>query len=753
MDTVLAKYPWVVFHKELANAILKYKNDRQLLLRWMKEELSDVRRSDNVKLWFCGKLLEPTRKDIDPFSIFSILCRIYQFETLERIFPIYKKFFQIETPASSSSWGIVTTNTSYFFFTNDKHTINLLWKLFEKAINGKSFEKEYNELIENNDTRYYLTYALSWVCPETFLALNKPIRDFLLEYGIEISSIPSYKQYNDILKKVKYKIEKKEIACSSLMELTELVQKKSSSIKIWFIPLEYRNSQNNNINLQELYNHNEKAIEHLYLEAIPRQDIVVLYGNNNELQQLIYGWGRFKSSGIRLTSNMLSEIEWNMYDNNPILWDGLPLNGLYEVIATPHLLKSLKISHNKIDCDMKSNIMKYVDLLELNKNLILTGAPGTGKTHMAKMIAAVILGLKNTDELEKNNKRFKFVQFHPSYDYTDFVEGLRPIEKNNNLGFKRVNGVFKDLCENALSPLKKHEGYFTEKDANMGLAIFKNKSNGVVLWKPDDKDSGTFTIVTEWNAPIYAIPRVDKYSIVPIKVSEDDIIEYLTNPLIDNSDKDPYAESIADYIGNYILGSKYVLIIDEINRGEISKIFGELFFSIDPGYRGEKGIVLTQYQNMIEEENVFKNGFYVPNNVYIIGTMNDIDRSVEDMDFAMQRRFAKVEVTAEESYQNILADNNDFSEDEKTEIKARMTALNDAILEPELGLGEAYQIGAAYFLKYLKYKKHGMKQAFTMLWDYHLKGLLSDYLRGSHNPKDQLDALKEAYDSKVKKHE
>ena len=92
----------------------------------------------------------------------------------------------------------------------------------------------------------------------------------------------------------------------------------------------------------------------------------------------------------------------------------------------------------------------------------------------------------------------------------------------------------------------------------------------------------------------------------------------------------------------------FIFIIDEINRGEISKIFGELFFSIDPGYRGEKGRVQTQYQNMIEDGDVFKKGFFVPDNVYIIGTMNDIDRSVESMDFAMRRRFAWAEVTAEE---------------------------------------------------------------------------------------------------------
>ena len=94
---------------------------------------------------------------------------------------------------------------------------------------------------------------------------------------------------------------------------------------------------------------------------------------------------------------------------------------------------------------------------------------------------------------------------------------------------------------------------------------------------------------------------------------------------------------------------KFVFIIDEINRGEISKIFGELFYSIEPAYRRASGRVQTQYSNLIPGDDIFKDGFYVPENVFIIGTMNDIDRSVESFDFAMRRRFAWREISAKES--------------------------------------------------------------------------------------------------------
>ena len=182
---------------------------------------------------------------------------------------------------------------------------------------------------------------------------------------------------------------------------------------------------------------------------------------------------------------------------------------------------------------------------------------------------------------------------------------------------------------------------------------------------------------------------------------------------------------------------KFVFIIDEINRGDISKIFGELFFAIDPGYRGEIGRVKTQYQNLLEDDDVFKNGFFVPENVYIIGTMNDIDRSVESMDFAMRRRFTWKEVTPSdtESILDILSCAN--------EAKATMTRLNKAISETD-GLGKAYQIGPSYFLKL---DKNGGD--FNKLWQMNIEPLLKEYLRGFRKTDAILEKFSNAYFNKT----
>ena len=178
----------------------------------------------------------------------------------------------------------------------------------------------------------------------------------------------------------------------------------------------------------------------------------------------------------------------------------------------------------------------------------------------------------------------------------------------------------------------------------------------------------------------------------------------------------------------------FVFIIDEINRGEASKIFGELFFAIDPGYRGKTDfLVQTQYQNLVPHDDVFAEGFYVPENVYILATMNDIDRSVESMDFAMRRRFTWHEITPNDI--ESMLDELKCAD----EAKATMHRLNSAIAETD-GLGAAYMIGPAYFLKL---KDNGGD--FDKLWKMNIEPLLKEYLRGFRKTEEILDTFSKAY--------
>jgi 5-methylcytosine-specific restriction endonuclease McrBC GTP-binding regulatory subunit McrB len=173
---------------------------------------------------------------------------------------------------------------------------------------------------------------------------------------------------------------------------------------------------------------------------------------------------------------------------------------------------------------------------------------------------------------------------------------------------------------------------------------------------------------------------------------------------------------------------KFIFVIDEINRGEISKIFGELFFSIDPSYRGKKGAVKTQYSNLHKDD---KEVFYVPENVYIIGSMNDIDRSVESFDFAMRRRFTWIEITSEESAENMnLSD----------ETKIKMSKLNKQISQIE-GLNSSYHIGAAYLLD----SNGNGRKDYDNIWNQRIEPLLKEYLRGMPDRIDKIELLKNAF--------
>lgn len=401
----------------------------------------------------------------------------------------------------------------------------------------------------------------------------------------------------------------------------------------------------------------------------------------------------------------------------------------------PRYISNYLLHNDNENMEENNRYEKYIKLLKVNKNLILTGAPGTGKTYLAKAIA------------EAMEAEYDFVQFHPSYDYTDFVEGLRPTppDKNGNIGFERKNGVFKDFC---IKAIREKQGSIDFTSYKKSLRLFKKE----LCEHSMDIQSFRSTTMIHVSLDKDVVCVYNKVSQKSWSVSDDRMLNYLVNKIC--PPKDTYLKSIGDYIlEKYPISNTVnkpsVFIIDEINRGEISKIFGELFFSIDPGYRGEKGIVKTQYQNLItDESDPFYEGFYIPENVYIIGTMNDIDRSVESMDFAMRRRFAWEEVKANENKEMLYK-----LQEMKDEVSGVMERLNAAIWNEATnmgieGLNSAYHIGGAYFCKlslYLNDDHTNKKAAYKHLWENHLKGVLFEYLRGTANAAENLKLLEDVY--------
>ena len=389
---------------------------------------------------------------------------------------------------------------------------------------------------------------------------------------------------------------------------------------------------------------------------------------------------------------------------------------------------------NSATLHLDGHISIFSKLVLSAKNVVFRGAPGTGKTYLSKQIAANIVSNGRTNDINSLSQdeinQIDFVQFHPSYDYTDFVEGLRPVSNGDGvIEFKLQDGIFKQFCRKAKEAQKTGgQDNFEETWAKLTDAI--NEKQGQYFFP---RSSVPASLNSQGNVK-FDSPVATKEKVYLLYKGEDTNLKYETyqNIVLDHM-KESYG--LCDYVSPTIdTDKKFVFIIDEINRGEISKIFGELFFSIDPGYRGEKGCVSTQYANLHETDEKF----YIPENVYIIGTMNDIDRSVDTFDFAMRRRFRFVEVTAESQLGMLDTALGDKAE----EAKKRLRNLNVAI-ENVQELNSHYHIGPSYFIKL-----QDVDFDYELLWSDYLKPLLEDYLRGSYEEVEKLKILKKAFDLK-----
>ncbi|WP_049257406.1 McrB family protein [Proteus mirabilis] len=333
----------------------------------------------------------------------------------------------------------------------------------------------------------------------------------------------------------------------------------------------------------------------------------------------------------------------------------------------------------------------------LKKQIIKYGAPGTGKTYQARLQTSLMFDIWK-EEFASNSRlthasQIELVQFHPSFSYEDFMEGLRPVlGSNGNSQLRLQNGVFKEFCRSA----------------------------------------------GKWEIDVYGLGLAQKWESLTIK----ELLPFRER-LSGEHWRDVFEISDTSKLVSEAV-PPFFFIIDEVNRAELSRVFGELMYCLE--YRGTRGCVKTQYANLNNEHTgMLKDAkgylFFIPTNIYLIGTMNTIDRSVESFDFALRRRFRWEEVVPDMALLKYHL--NQFCK-AWLPLVDNLERLNELIAKEPL-LGNDYQIGHAYLMD-LKYATSlTVSEVRERVWDDCIRPLLQEYLRGTGKETELISSFGKAF--------
>ena len=588
------QFTWIPFYKEFAEKLLTYRNDRKPLLDYIythREELlagflHDKGGADDLYT------------DIDPFTVLGLFNRKIKDENRINVTRIFKEHFSIGAELPTDFTGIPVLNPlmSTFFFRGNQmmSDIENLWTLFTHLVEGNDIEEAFNNVIQHQGINANITMAMFWIRPTDFLAYDSTNRRYLKEqYGINFpSKVPEYKEYMSQINDIRKKMEADEIKEKTFYELS-----------------------------------------------------------------------------ARANRNDLTEGEPNYYDGIVSTW-------------------------------------------KKRKNIVLYGAPGTGKTYdipeLVVRLCCPDFDASNYDRKElmkrynqlKQEKRVKFTTFHQSMDYEDWIEGLKPsVTDNGQVTYNLESGTFKQLCEEAERPIVEDKRTGISDDAVVWkVSLMKAGDNPVrkecmenghirIGW---DTYGAVISDNTDWSAhyngegkrildafinkmkvgdivmSCYSGRTIDAIGVVVGDYEFDDsydeykrirkvnwLLKGIDEDIVELNDGKPLVQATVYQLNSITLDKvktlldkhqisksmadntkPYVMAIDEMNRGNVSKVFGELITLLEPdkrkGCKNAESVILPYS----------KKPFSVPKNVYLVATMNTADRSLGTLDYAIRRRFA-----------------------------------------------------------------------------------------------------------------
>ncbi|QNT15596.1 AAA domain-containing protein [Empedobacter stercoris] len=483
--------------------------------------------------------------------------------------------------------------------------------------------------------------------------------------------------------------------------------------------------------------------EYKYISLNKCEEIAETFGRENQEPEAYLNYSKNPENFTIILDRMSISIQDELEGTNKASHRNQNKKDLQELVFNKEfrnkVLKSLNISASDSELIINKPMNKITQVLQFKKQIILQGPPGTGKTREAKQIAKDLIGLTEL----KDSEQLKLIQFHPSYTYEDFVRGIvsKPNEEGDGIIYEAENKILAEFAKKALdnyldskkaistiSKEKQVKKYFDLFTDHIGDEIEKSEgfyslTNSVGLITSTDEDAFRYKGLAEgWlkggNRMLY----------------KDIIQAYLDNnqerqDIKNNQTLSGLARQHASYfirvlnlfqeylkVNNLKFNSEsetekvklqnYVLIIDEINRSNLSSVLGELIYALE--YRGEA------VESMYDIDGDSK--LILPPNLYIIGTMNTADRSVGHIDYAIRRRFAFVDVLPKDlsNEEGVLFDSTLFNQ---------VSELFETNLSPEFEKKDV-QLGHSYFID--KSKKGG---SMDIRLEYEIKPILLEYVK------------------------
>ncbi len=752
-------YAWIPFYEEFATVLATYKEKQPELIQKLKS-IND----ENINAFIIND------NEISPFAVFESFNRSpLRKNTLQkvRIYNALKNEFglknNIPTPPPEF---FRSQNTDYFAMLQKKEgLIQTSWELFDAMINkdDENFIKYYDEFLNYHDAGYVcLTIAMYWMQANRFLpgvveVRNKFKKDFDItipvsnlqgkEY-LELNKTKGIKSIPEFVSQAAYEYnnpEKMDMAAVRA-EKTKLVQEIDKSAK--FTLAKKDSSKTSYLWIGTIDN----IIGNLtcHYEFLFRQNRLFV---DTHFEDKLH-WN-FSNVGI---SEGLQHVEWTFDAIRMNPEDGIELDDEQVVNKAMNLLNEMDA---KIGNQLRSILMKSTDnkaneiaeLLEIKKNIILQGAPGTGKTYTTAEVALSILEkdisaypdhdalMKDYDDLiikiDPESKgivsgQIGFVTFHQSMDYEDFVEGIKPeCDGSDTVIYNVEDGIFKLICKKAAENGEAKADNFEECWRKL-IAILNEKETLAV---PSITGKSTFIIeLNEYGDGLASRTYEDgdknwvrgKSKFFNKKQLEN---IYKGLPGIPSGGHDNYRKAVINYMKDPKNGiglvdykasestseiKPFVLIIDEINRGNVSKIFGELItlLEVDKRSQGNHHLSVTLPYS--------KEKFEVPSNLYIIGTMNTTDRSVGTIDYAVRRRFSFVTL---ESNRNVVLLKND-SDENRLAVRlfdAVMKFIKNNKVDKDMDLDDL-MVGHSYFLA-------KDDDELSIKWKYDILPLLREYFK------------------------